>query len=105
MLIWGRVEFEDETIVHDVGATAREVAESIEAQLGLVLQDDRLQGHVGSIVREYLEQAEARERIGEGHWIVYGDKPIAGQPLMKFTLTIGRGAPPEVATWREAQGK
>ena len=105
MLIWGRLEFEDETIVHDVGESAREAADSIEAQLALVLDDERVRSHVGSIVREYLEQAEARDRVGEGHWIFYGDKPIAGQPLVKFSLTIGRGTPPEVNALGALRGR
>ena len=39
MLIWARIEFEDEAIVHDVGETAEELAKSLEAQMPMALED------------------------------------------------------------------
>ena len=56
-------------------------------------------------MRDYLERTEAMDRVGEGHWLFYGDKPLAGQPLVKFSLTIGRGELPKAETQREIQGR
>ncbi len=105
MLIWVRVEFDDETSVHDVGENADELAVTLEAQLMLAMKDQAAGQKVASIVRDYLERTEAMDRVGEGHWLFYGDKPLAGQPLVKFSLTIGRGKPPMVETQGEAWGQ
>jgi hypothetical protein len=105
MLIWARVEFEDETIVHDMGESAEELAKSLEGQMQLAPVDPATGQRVASIVRDYLERTEAMDRVGDGHWIFYGDRPRAGQPLVKFSLTIGRGDPPKVETKGEARGQ